>query len=341
MTTKLEIQCRIDEETIIGKFLYDSLSSNLAAFTAFSPIYNAAFLTNMDAKLTALKALLNPKKITSEQKVITGRINGNMDSLRGKLDFVEGYIKRATGLTIAAKDFGVSAVRQKNNKGDVEGLIGALNYLMVNVTNNMAALVTVGYTPAQNTALVNINTALFNDNAAQNVKINERNNLVEANYGLFNDFWKICTDVSDAGKRIFKSSAKNKMDDFTVAELKRRIRQEQKKNKITGKITASETEPPSGDLTGIARIKFAGVKVELIPVAGGRRRVTTSDAKGNYEIKSLTEGEYIANFTNAEANSKSSDIVIETGKTTTTNINMVAKAGSELAKIVKKSGAVS
>jgi hypothetical protein len=311
-TIKLIIKCRIEEESVLGKFLHTGLTNNLTAFAAFSPRYNAAYLANFNTKLIAVEALLNPKAITAQQKVITKRIFDNMDALRPKLDYLEGYINRATGLHIAPKDFGISAVRKDVKRGDVEGVIGGLNYLMPNVVTDMAALVAEGYTAAQHTALTTIKAALFTDNDAQNAKIDERNNLVEANYELFNEFWKMIMDVCDAGKRIFKNSAANKVDDFTIAALIRRIRQEQKKNKFTGVIT----------LDGEAVLN---AKVELIPITGGRRRTTKTDEDGMFVIKSLTDGEYLANVSGKWLITQSLNILIETGKTTTVNFEMEAE----------------
>jgi hypothetical protein len=314
MIRKLMIQCRIEEVPTIGKFLADSLSINLGDFTAFSPGFDAGYLTTFNTKLATISELINPKQYTAELKVITLRINTNRVSLRPKIDFLEGYIKRATGLTIGVKDFGVSEVRNANNRGDVEGLIEALSYLLTNVGNNMAALEAKGYTPAQHTALGTIKSNLYEDNAAQNAKMNERNNKVVNNYGLINDFWVLCADVSDAGKRIYKSMAANKVDDFTIAALIRRIRQEQKKNKFAGVVKLE------GEVIGNA-------KIEMIPVTEGRRRTTKSDANGKFEIKSLTEGEYIVNISADGAVSESINVVIERGKTTT--------GGADLANKVK------
>jgi len=337
VTIELKITCRIEEVSPIGRFLLDSMNAGLVDFNNYSPDYNAAYVANGNAKLAAIEALIHPKLYTAEMMVITERIYGNMDALRGKIDFLEGYINRATGLTIGKKAFGIHEVRSANNRRDVEKLINKLDYLLGNVTNNFAALSAKGYTTAQHTALSTIKTDLYNDNAAQNTKINDRNNKVTANHGLINEFWVILTDISDAGKRIYKSIAKNKVDDFTIAELKRRIRQEQKKNKFTGVVTVSAPPPPEGEEgdTTKAGIVFGDVSVELIPVTVGRRRVTKSNAKGIFEIKSLTEGEYLANFTAKDADSKSFGIVIEKGKTTTLNVNMIAKAGSELATKLK------
>ena len=309
ISTELKIRCRIEEVPTIGGFLSSSLNSNLADFTAFSPNYNAAYVTNFNTKLNGVTALINPKQLTAELKVITLRIYTNIGLLRPKIDFLEGYIKRASGLTIAAKDFGISAVRTANNKGDVEGLISALGYLLTNVSNNMASITAQGYNTTQHTALTTMKTNFTNDNTAQNTKLNDRNNNVVANHTQINAFWALCTDISDAGKRIYKSTAPNKVDDFSILSLLRRIRQEQKKNKFDG-IVSLQGKP------------LANAKIELIPVTVGRRRTTKSNAKGEFIIKSLTEGDYVVNVSAAGQNSQSSEMKIETGKETMLKFEM-------------------
>jgi hypothetical protein len=124
-SVKLKIQCRIEELPVLGGFLVNSMQTSLADFTAYSPDYNNAYMTAANADLATIEGLVNPKQVTAELKIITSRIYANMAALRSKIDFLEGYINRATGLTIGKKDFGISVVRQKNNKGDVEGLVSA------------------------------------------------------------------------------------------------------------------------------------------------------------------------------------------------------------------------
>ena len=308
---KLKITCKIEEVAPIGHFLVNSLSAGVGDFTAFSPDFNAAYVTAANTKLTAVENLINPKQLTAEMKVITLRTSNNMIGLRPKIDFLEGYIKRATGLTIAAKDFGVSAVRKANNKGDVELLIFALQFLLTNATNNMSALTNKGYTTAQHTALTVIKTVLGDDNNAQNAKLNERNNNVAKNYGLINDLWVLLTDISDTGKRIYRTVAPQKVDDFTMAALMRRIRQEQKKNEFKGTVTA-------------AGKALAGAKVALVPVLGGRKRSGKSDVKGKFGIKSLVEGDYVATVTADGMVTQNVSVVIITGQATTLDFVMVA-----------------
>lgn len=151
-------------------------------------IYNAAFITTANADLATIEALINPKQITAELKIITQRIYSNQIILQGKIDLLEGYINRATGLTIGKKDFGISDVRTKNHKSDIEGLVTAITFLLTNVANNLAPIQAKGYTPAQNTAITQLKNDLKVDNIAQNAKINDLNNKVIANYTIINRF---------------------------------------------------------------------------------------------------------------------------------------------------------
>jgi hypothetical protein len=310
MSTPLNITCRIEEVPAIGGMIISSLESLLSDFTAYSPDYTPTYLTNIKGDLTTVEGLINPKQLTAELKIITNRIYSNQATLRLKIDLLEGYINRATALTIDKKDFGISALRTKNNNRDVEGTIAALSFLLTNVSNNMAALTAKGYTTAQNTALTTIQSQLKSDNIAQNNKINDRNNKVISNYGKINAFWAKLTDICDAGKRIYKSSAPNKVDDFTMAVLKRRVNQERTNTKFMGGITSGTTP-------------LKGAKIEMLPLAGGRRRVATSKATGEYLVPSLIEGDYIVNVTASGKTPQTINITIAKGQTTSHDFNLV------------------
>jgi len=311
-TPKLNITCRIEEVPAIGGFLINSLSTDLADFTAFSPAYNALYVTNAQTALTAVTALIQPKTLTGELKVITLRMSTNMSLLPPKIDFLEGYIKRVpSGLTVAVKDFAISAIRKANNNGDVEALVSALNFTLALVNNptNKPLILAQGYTPTQNTALTNISTELAADNIAQNAKENERNNLVTSNYGVINDFWKTLTDISDAGKRIYRNS--NKKDDYTIAVLKRRIRQEELKNKMIGTVTSGGSP-------------VNGAKISMKPVLAGRRRSTTSKASGKYELKSLAAVDWIVTVSADGMVTQNVAVTIVTGQALTRDFVLVA-----------------
>ena len=308
---ELKIQCRIEELPVLGGFILSSMQGSLADFTAFSPDYNAAFMTTSNADLAAVEALINPKQLTKELKVITKRIYSNQTLLRSKLDYLEGYINRATGLTLDKKDFGISEARKKNNIGDIEGLIGALSFLIgnVNIAANLTALAAKGFTPTQNTALTTLRDALKADNLAQNNKINDRNNKVIVNYGRLNAFWDRIIDVTDAGKRIYKVTAPNRLDDFTMTKLKARIRQERNNTRFEGAVMSSGSP-------------LKGAKIELKPLAGGRRRVATSKATGSFEITSMEAGDYSVTVSATGKTSVTDEITIVTGTPLSMNIDL-------------------
>lgn len=309
---KLKIQCRIEEVPTIGRFLIGSMTIDLADFTALSPLYDEAFIENANAKLAEVEALINPRKLTAELKVITLRMLNNMEALKGKIDRLERYIDLASGLTVGKKDFGIGKVRKENNRGDVEALVAELGDLLDIVSDNMAALTSVGYTDEQHAALVETESSLAADNTAQNAKVNERNNKVIANYGLLNAFWDdIIMNISKSGRAIYKTSAPNKVDDYTIAALKRRIRQEQLKQRLFGLITSEG----SG---------FGGAKIGMKPLLGGRSRSTTSNAEGAYELKSLAVGEWVVTVSAAGKEMINDTVTIVSGEAVERDFEMVS-----------------
>ena len=269
-------------------------------------------MTTANSDLATIEGLINPKQLTKELKVITKRIYANQTLLRSKIDFLEGYINRATGLTMDKKDFGISEVRKKNNSGDIEGLIGAMSFLIANVSiaTNLTALTAKGYSNAQNTALIALKDAFKADNIAQNNKVNDRNNKVIANYAKLNAFWDKIMDINDAGKRIYKATAPNRLDDFTMAKLKARIRQERNNTRFEGVVT-----------TGGSALK--GASVELKPLAGGRRRVTKTKATGAFEIISMEAGDYSVTVSATGKTSATDEITIVTGTPLEMNFNLI------------------
>lgn len=309
----LNIQCRIGELPVLGGFLINTLQTNLPAITGVYAAFDAAFITQANTDLAAIEALINPSQLTGELKVITRRLYTNMDVvLRDRLTILEGYLNQATGLTMAVKDFGVSNVRKRIAVNDVEGASNAFNTLLQNVSvaTNMTALTAKGYTVAQHTANVNLRNDLKNDNLAQNTKLNDRNNLVTVNVAKFNVFWTKIKSIADAGKRVMKITTPNKVNDFTMAELKRRIRQEHNNTRMNGLVTA-----------GDGKVKDA--KIVMKPLLGGRRRTGKSKASGAYEILSMEPGDYLVSVTKSGFLELSAEVTIVTGEALVKNFNFV------------------
>ena len=221
-------RCRIEELATLGKFLLDSLTRDLEDISAVYPDFNDAYLAAFTQKIKDVKDTVKAIILTNQNKKVTKRLYANMNKLRPLLTKLEGYVRRAKDLTVLPKDFGTVQTRKEVQRKDVEALDNELETLAVNITDNFAALQAKGYTAAQQTALTNLHTAINADNALQNLNEDARDETVEDNTVLFNDYWvDYIANTADAGKRVYKDTKPAKVDDYTVAALKRRIRQEQ------------------------------------------------------------------------------------------------------------------
>ncbi len=225
---KRKWQCRIEELATLGKFLLDSLTRDQADISAVYPEFNDEYLAAFTQKIKDVKDTVKAIILTNQNKKVTERLYKNMEKLRPILTKLEGYVRRAKDLTVLARDFGTVQTRKEVQRKDVEALDKQLETLLVNITDNFDALKDKGYTAARQTALTNLHTAINADNALQNLNEDERDETVEDNTVLFNEYWvEYIANVADAGKRVYKDTKPAKVDDYTIAALKRRIRQEQ------------------------------------------------------------------------------------------------------------------
>ena len=287
-TVKLIIEARLDEITTISGFTIDPLKNrDWDRFKAYKPSkYTDDYLTDLEAKQALVAGIVNPVVLTAEQKKITERMLNEIIGLRDPMNLLEGYVADANPLTVLPKDFGISQVRKKVNKGEVEGLDGALSAVITNITNNKPALIAVGYTEEAFSELKATKQSIFDDNQAQNAKMRERAELVAANIGLINGFLTDIKGIWADGKRLFKISDKVKLKDYTLADIIRRIRQDELHTLIAGTVK---------DKTGAVA---NNVKVVARPsVEGKRGKTTTTNAKGYYEIKGLKPKAYLLTFT--------------------------------------------
>lgn len=229
---KYDFDCRIEELPILGGFLLGSFKTNKADFIEFSPVYNDPYQLNYENKLAEVDGIINPKKLSSELKKITERLYGNCDKLRPLLNNIERYAQMAADdLTVAVKDFGITAVRNKISGKEVEGLLEALKKTLKAVDDNIDALKTKGYKDAERTKIGELRDAIKKDNGEQNTKEEEKAKLVEDNIGVLNLFWnKMMLDVMKTGQTIYKTKSAATFKNYVFTELKNRIRQEKKKN---------------------------------------------------------------------------------------------------------------
>jgi len=299
MSAKLDITCQISELPTLAGFIIASYTRDQADFQAYSPDFNAAFLTNLKAKSDALQTIINPKQVTAELKLITDRIYQNQIALRQPIDFIEGYINRSSNLSMAAKDFGVGAIRKANNRGNIEDVTSSINYLLSNVKKNKTILTAKGLTDALQDNVQRIHDQLLADNIAQNQKIGDRKALVEKNYTSMNALWQILVDICDTGKRLYKSSSPYKLQDYTIKRLISLLRNNDKQTKIIGKVTFNAAPAPKAVIT-------------LQPIDGGKNRIIKLNADATFSKIGIPQDTYKATCTLANTTPQTTIFTLET-----------------------------
>jgi hypothetical protein len=222
---------RIEEVPTIGQFVLDSYLRDEADFKAFSPDFNAAYKNDYIIRLNAVKDIVNSKVYTAEIKTITNRIYENLKKLKLAIDRLEAYSNLAKNLlTVEVSDFKFKEIRQKANKKDIEGLLELLKIMLKLTQDNFAALQSKGFTTEAKTEIENLRTAFANDNAEQNVKLDQRRQQVANNTETINDFYEKLSDLIAIGKVLYKKTNPEKAKSYTLTSIQRRLRNERKTN---------------------------------------------------------------------------------------------------------------
>ena len=278
---KKKFPCRINELPTVGKFIVDSFERDKADFGGYTDFADP-FENSYKAALLNVNNLVNPITYTLEMKKVTFGLYSNIFGLRDVMNVLQNYVNNAgNALNVLPDDFGFKEVRRNIKRLDVEGLSGALNVVETNVANNFTVLKTKGYTTEMQNDLLARHVQILADNAMQNKLTNDRNEQANDNMKAYNDFY-----TSYAGKTskqailMYKVPKPGKVDDYTIAALVRRIRQEQLRSSASGTVKDADGK--------------AAAKSDIVfkPVLEGRTRKTKTDVNGKFVIKSLTPGDY-------------------------------------------------
>jgi hypothetical protein len=219
---------RREEKVFAAELTLANLKNDKVAFKDYSQDYDDTFISNYEAKVAQAKALETVEHLLAQGKSITEALYADVDSLKPILLKLEGYVKRAAGLTISPADFGISEVREKIHKKDVEGLDICLSTLISNIDadDNKAALIAKGYKEEDYTGLKNLRIKIDTENVSQAMQDENQAEVVAANKIVYNELNAITKDILDAGKRIFKYSNKTKADEYVYRKIMSKIRHE-------------------------------------------------------------------------------------------------------------------
>lgn len=235
--------CKNEELPVICKFSAFSLKRDLLDFTAYSPRFTEAYITDFETKITTTIDLIEPKSETVELKTITERLHNTIDGLVGPANYLTGYINMADKQQIiSASDFGIASLRKGISSKDVENVIKSLHTVNANVVKYKALLTDQGLKEELITRFVNDAVSIAADKQSQYEIISNRRNIVQNNTGTFNLLYDQLSEIMATGKILYKGIDAAKLQDYTFTELKKRVRKT-KSPAAPANGTIEETEP--------------------------------------------------------------------------------------------------
>ncbi|RYU79291.1 DNA repair protein RecN [Hymenobacter persicinus] len=226
-TVTRDFSCRIDELVPLARLLRASYVRDQADFRALLPDdYTAAFLTDYDQRYAAADALEETSVQIAKAAAFTQRLRELYEQLPQQLDFLEARVRRAEGLTVPAKRFGVVAARQARNEDDHPALEAALKTLLQNVAANAAALGKKGHKAADTAQLQTLDEALVAETTGRGTQLSNQKGHTQDNTATLNALYKPITHLLTDGKALYARSDKAKKADYTLSQVLKRVRQE-------------------------------------------------------------------------------------------------------------------
>lgn len=225
--------CKDEELIVICNYLTISFRRDMADFTAYSPKFNAQYLSEFQQKINDTNNIVFSDDATKELKIVTARLYGTMDRLSDSLNFLRGYISMAKGvIPFSAADFGITVLKRKIKSRDAEGVLKNLQMLNGNIEKYSAQLAEQGLTPQMIQKFKDYLAEIENDNQKQYEIISNRRISVENNTNMFNDIYRQLMEICEIGKIIYKKTQSAKLQDYTFTDLVKRVRVELKKTTV-------------------------------------------------------------------------------------------------------------
>ncbi len=235
MTTK--IHSKIEEIPTIADFVLASVTRDLADFTAYSPIFTEAYLTDFEAKRKIATELIMTDSVNYELKATTAELYKQLKNFRSLLVRIEGYLHLATS-NLNNEKLGLVKLRLNINKGNIEGVILNGRSFLTNLTKNKTVLMEKGLKQEQLDNITTLLNTVERLNKEQNLLQSKRSENCLKNRDIFNNLWDLLWPVMKAGKAIYKGTNESKLKDYTMTQIQKRMNNERKK-------AAAEADAPA------------------------------------------------------------------------------------------------
>lgn len=234
-----QYQCRIDEVGPLAQMLRSSFVTDQKDFAKASPDFaGTTFLKEYDKRYDALEGLVPTAARRLTDAEVTRIMHKLAKSLRDPLNWLEIRVIRAAkkpgGLTVLPSQFGLAKVRTKIKNREMEGLDGALKYLLQMIADNIDALTSQGHTADDTKVLTDARQNLKGYNTKQNDNQNAQLVLTEENVTAANALWELMAELMETGKLMYRETQPRKAAAYTMLKLKKRMRQERAKGEEDG-----------------------------------------------------------------------------------------------------------
>ena len=224
----LPFNFRINELLPIARLLRASYQRDRTDFVDLLPEdYKPKFLADYDAAVEAVETATRSSVGVARRQTITARIDALLAALPQLLNRLEARVRRAEGLTVPAKKFGIEPVRRDRTNHENEGLTDSLKTLLQNIATDKTALLAKGQTQAEIDQLQELYDDLVADSTAQGSGLSNQRLLTADNVKLFRALYKPMKHLLDDGKSLYKTSNKPKLKDYTLRNVRQQVRREQ------------------------------------------------------------------------------------------------------------------
>jgi len=224
----LPFNFRISELLPVARRLRASYQRDRTDFVDLLPDdYKPKFLADYDEAVLAIEKAVRSSVAVAQRGTITARIETLLEGLPQLLNRLEARLRRAEGLTVAAKKFGIEAVRRDRNNHEHEGLAESLRTLLQNIGANQGALLTKGQKPEENTQIQELYDDLVKDSTAQGRSLSDQRLLTADNAKLFRTLYAPMKELMDDGKSLYKTSDSAKLKDYTLRKVLQQVHKEQ------------------------------------------------------------------------------------------------------------------
>jgi len=225
--------CKYEELPVLCGFCATSLARDLDDFTAYSPIFDAAYLTAFKARIDAVSKLHQPQSETVGLKVMTRQMYQRLDELITLVNYLSGYLQLAREeVPISARDFGLVKLRYSARSRNVENVLMLLHLVEGNINKYKTALMAKGLTEELMTRLADLWKQLVEDKDRRYAQVSNRAALVQFKQGLLQELYHQLSEICNVGKILYRQTDQAKLNDYTLARMMDQVRRSTKQEAV-------------------------------------------------------------------------------------------------------------